>query len=138
MKLRHVLSIAALASVSSTAVAGLVLPTPVLLNLDARTAQGGMATARFSTNPFEFIGCGVRYRLLPDGSLTSFGFCQAGIAEDVFFACFSFDTALVDQMAKGNDYSFIQFTWNEDAECTSVRFSTQSFHIPEHLDKKPK
>jgi hypothetical protein len=138
MKPRYLLCIPALAVAASVALAGQVQPAPVLLDLVNRVAQGDMVTARFSDNPFEFIGCGVRTLMLADGTLFRTGFCQAGISETEFFTCFSDQTALVEKMAEGNDFSFITFAWNANGECTRVGFSTQSFYIPEHLDKKKK
>lgn len=126
------LPILACASIAS---AGLVQPAPVVLDLTARSASGSMSTARFSDNPFEFIGCGVRNIQQADGSLFRFGFCQAGVAEGVSFTCFTEQTALVEKISESSDYSFITFGWNAAEECTRVGFSTQSFYIPEHLDK---
>lgn len=125
-----------LALVAPSAHAGLAQPAPVMLDLVNRSATGDMVTARFSANAFEFIGCGVRAVLLSDGSVFRFGFCQAGIAEDVTFTCFTENPALVDRMTDGNDFSFITFGWNADGECTRVGFSTQSFYVPEFKTKK--
>lgn len=138
MKTRNVFTVSALALISSVALAGLVVNAPVVLDRGARSAFGSMTSARFSDNPFESIGCGVRNTLLSDGSLFRFGFCLASVGQDDSFLCFSDNDALIEEMSEGNDYSFISFGWNEAGECTRVGFSTQSQYIPQHLDKKSK
>lgn len=139
MKIRRFLVIPALlAAAASAAVAGQVTPQPVVLDLVGRQAFGDMATARFSDNPFEFIGCGVRNVLLADGSVFRTGFCQAGISATEFFTCFTEENELADRMSEGGDYSFITFAWDADGQCTRVGFSTQSFYIPQHVDKTKK
>ena len=134
MKARSLLYMLTLAT--SAVSAGQVNQVPVLLDLQARTASGSMSTARYSDNPFEFIGCGVRYSVQPDGSLFGSGFCQAGIAEDVFFTCFTENLALVDRISSGSDYSYVTFRWNANDECTFVGFSTQSFYLPSRDEPK--
>lgn len=130
MKTRSILTALATMLIAFSASAGLVQPQSVQVDLAAMSAQGDMVTARFSNNDVEFIGCGTRDLLNPDGSLTSFGFCQAQTADEVQMTCFTFDTALVDKINNSNDFSFVTFNWNADDECIRVGFSTQSFYLP--------
>jgi hypothetical protein len=125
------ISIAALSLVISTASAGTVQPAPVMIDLDNMQAQGDMATARFSDNEFEFIGCGVRQFDDGSGGDFTFGFCQARVADDAGIVCVTLRSSLIDAMKSIGDYSFITFGWDENGDCTRVGISTQSFYIPE-------
>ena len=138
MKLKHLLSTAALVLLSSIVYAGLLQPAPVLVTVNADLsgdAQGDMATARFSASDLEFIGCG--FRTIDDGAggVLEFGFCQAGqddgSAEGLRGFCSTQRADLLDTVRALSDYSFVTFSWNAAGECTRVGFSTQSFYIPE-------
>ena len=123
--------------VSLTAAAGFLQPAPVLVEINedlSGAAQGDMVTARFADNDVELIGCGST--LTSDGF--AFGFCQATDANGVQGFCSTDDAALLQQMRSTADYSFVRFQWDSDGICTLLRFSTQSFYIPEHTDKKGK
>ncbi len=133
MKISKILPVLAIACVAFTASAGLLQPAPVTVDLDNRTASGDMVNARFTNNDIDFIGCGTRHIQNGDGTVTSFGFCQAQDAEEETITCFSFNEELVARMSNGNDYSFITFNWDENDECTRVGFSTQSFYMPLHV-----
>jgi hypothetical protein len=133
MKMQHMLSAITLSLVTSVAWAGLARPVPVEIDFTARFARGDMSTARNSANPFEFIGCGVRNR---NGG-PNFAFCQAGIgeAEGQYLTCYTFDPLLIDAIKSIGDFSYIQFDWDVDFNCTHIGISTQSFYLP---DLKPK
>ena len=120
--------------VSTVAIAGLsyVGTANVDINLEDGYATGLLSTARFSDDPEEGIGCGVRHRLI-DGELNSWGFCQASISPDIYVNCITFNTDLIDKMAGLNHYSYVRFEWDDNGECSYFNFSTQSFQIP---DKK--
>ena len=118
---------------SSTALAGLVQPAPVqvtIFSTGGGRASGDMATARFSKNDVEFIGCGVRRIYTIDGSFQLIAFCEARTAASVNGTCFTEDAALIEALHSISDYSFIVFTWNADGACTSLGTSTQSVYIP--------
>jgi opacity protein-like surface antigen len=141
MKAKNILVIAAAALFSAVAAAGYLQPAPVMVTLQADgsgAAHGDMATARFSDNDVELIGCGVR--AFDDGVGGSFnwGFCQAVDETEVRGFCSTMRSDLLDLMKSTADYSFVTFAWNADGECTQIGFSTQSFYIPEHGGKEKK
>lgn len=128
MKARHILISAILALFSSIAVAGYVQPLPVLIVINPDTsglAQGDMWTARTAGNDVEFIGCGIR---LTDS--LSWGFCQAADADGDQMTCFTLNPVLLDAIKTISDFSYIEFTWDVAADCTSIGISTQSFYLP--------
>ena len=135
MKLRYVLSIAVLSLIASVVYAGTALVSDVDVNLDDRRATGQMVAARYSDNDVEFIGCGTRNFDDGAGGVTSFAFCQARDIEGDQFACLTTNVGLIDSVEAINDFSFIDFRWNEDGDCTAMGFSTQSFLLPEGLDR---
>jgi len=126
---------AAIAMLTSTALAGLYQPAPLTVDLVAQFAQGDMLSVIGSKDTIAFIGCGTRRTSLPDGFDFRFGFCQAGDELGNQITCFTEDPALLDEMRASNDSSFITFSWDWDAEpggsCTlrRVGFSTQSFYL---------
>lgn len=126
---------------SSMTLAGLVQPFSVLVTLNpdgSGSADGDMVSARFSDNDVEFIGCGIRAFDDGAGGVFHFGFCQAADSSDVRGFCNTDRADLLDAIKSTADYSFITFSWNAAGECTRIGFSTQSFYIPEHLDKNKK
>lgn len=121
--------------------AGFTQPAPVEVTINqdgSGSASGDMVTARFADNDVELIGCGIRAFFLPDGTNYQTGFCQARDADEASGVCYTDNAVLLDALKAGADYSFITFEWDENEECTRIGFSTQSFYIPEHTDKKGK
>ena len=108
---------------------GLVQPAPVLVDTEKKTALGDMASARYSDNEVEFIGCGVRYTDQGDDGVFSFGFCQAANSDGVNASCKTQKTALIDAIKTVAHFSFISFSWDDDGNCTHIGASTQSFYI---------
>ena len=138
MKIRYLLSTAALTLMAGVASAGLVQPAPVTVDLINMIALGDQATARTSKNDVEFIGCGIR--VFDDGvNPFSFGFCQAGDSEEVQITCFTQNANLLDTLKTGSDFSFVTFSWQDGGfggtECTRIGFSTQSFYLPNFTTK---
>lgn len=133
MKIKHVISAAALTLVSTVASAGLYQPRPVTLDLVNRVADGDMLTARDSLNPGDFIGCGVR----STNSGFSWGFCQAGfsLTPGEFFTCYTEDLNLLDAIKALDDFSYIVFRWDVDGNCTYIGNSTQSLYVPDLKSK---
>lgn len=130
MKIRTLFSMGALTLMAGIAFAGFVQPAAVFVDEDNMNASGDQATARFSDNDVEFIGCGIRVLEDGMGGVISFGFCQAADSEEVFVVCTTFDAGLVDAMKAISDFAFIRFSWNENGDCTSIGSSTQSFYLP--------
>lgn len=133
MRTKQLLAIGALVLGSSAAMAGLVneFPVTVTLNPDGSgSAAGNMATARFSKNIVEYIGCGIRRFDDGLGGVFVFGFCQASTATEVLGFCESENPALLASIGDQDDYSFITFSWNSAGQCTGIGNSTQSFYIP--------
>lgn len=137
MKTKILLSIAALTLAVGIAFAGQNTSAPVSVDLDNRVARGGQLTARVSDNDVELIGCGATVTNDGVNPTLYFGFCQATDSEGITDTCFTFDADLVDAINSISAYAFIQFAWNENDECTSVRHSTQSFYLP-NPNLKPK
>ena len=130
MKIRNLLSIAALTLMAGSASAGLVQPASVLVDLDNGTAQGDQWTARSSDNDVEFIGCGIRLFDFGMGSF-EFGFCQAGDSEGVQIFCSTQNSDLLAAIRSTTAFAFVTFSLDENAECTRIGFSTQSFYLPD-------
>jgi len=129
MKLKQMLVGAVLALVGGIASGGAYLPFPLTIDLDNQEATGDMYTVRLSGNPGDFIGCGIR----SPAPGYAFAFCQArlGPSDDQLVQCFTEDPAHVAAVAAMDDFSYIQFAWDADGNCTSVGNSTQSFYLPE-------
>lgn len=141
MKLKLLTTMLLAFCIPGLALAGYVQPAPVDITLNADgsgNATGDMVTARFADNEVEHIGCGVRIWKMADGSYLNWGFCQARDADEVNVFCSTEDPDLLDVMKATSSYSFITFAWDTDEECTRIGFSTQSFYLPEHTDKKKK
>lgn len=115
--------------------AGYIQPAPVIVDLDSQFAQGDQWTARSSKNAVEFIGCGVTQFDDGAGGVFSSGFCQATDADGVSIVCTSQSPALLENMRATSAFAFIRFSWNEDGECTVLRYSTQSFYLPRFTTK---
>lgn len=133
MRTKPLIAVAMLGLGSSAALAGLVQDQPVTVTLNADgsgSAAGNMATARFSKNDVEFIGCGVRRIDDGAGGLTAFAFCQAADAANVQGFCTTENPGLIQSIGDIDDFSFITFSWNAAGECRSIGTSTQSFYIP--------
>lgn len=125
--------VVSLALASTVAVAGLTQPSPVAVFLEERVAEGDMLTAATDKAANVFIGCGTRNFDDGSGSVYTFGFCQAEDAEGEYIVCVTENPELVQAVRAISDFSFIQFTWEDDgsggATCTSIGISTQSFYI---------
>lgn len=140
MNWKHLSTMVLAICISGLTSAGDFQPQPVKIDLnsdDSGNARGSMTSARFSDNDEEYIGCGVRLYAQPDGSYYHWGFCQAKDADGEQVFCDTEDSEILDIMKATGDYSYITFQWGTDGECTGVGFSTQSFYIPEHTNKKP-
>ena len=133
MKIRYLLSIAALTLLAGVTFAGFLAPQVVTVDLNARTAMGDQVTARTSKSEFEFIGCGIRVFDDGAGGAFSFGFCQAADSEDVRGFCSTLNADLIDAMKTTSAYAFIIFHWDANDECTLIGFSTQSFYLPKNV-----
>ena len=137
MKFRIGSAITASLVISIAAHAGFTQPSSVSIEVDegvGGSALGDMVTARNSKNEFEFIGCGVRAVDNGPGFTYSYGFCQAGLEEDVSYVCFTESPVLMEGMNLIAESSFITFSWVDDGEgnltCNFVGSSSQSFYLP--------
>jgi hypothetical protein len=134
MRMKQLVPIGVLILSSSAAMAGLVQLTPVTVTLNpdgSGSANGSMASARFSKNAIEFLGCGVRRIENSAGVVLAFGFCQAMTADNVNGFCETENLELIESIGDIDDFSFITFAWNADGVCRSIGASTQSFYIPD-------
>ncbi len=135
MKLkRNTLSLAAvIAALSGAAIAGMVQPAPVDVDLTTRFAGGDMLSARYAPNKNEFIGCGVRKFDDGAGGATAFGFCQAEDAKGERGFCNTNNEDLLDAIEASADYGYISFSWDKDGICRRIGFSNQSFYVPPNV-----
>ena len=136
MNTKKTATLLAISLFSVTAFAGYSQPIEVSVDVledGSGSALGDMTTARNSSNEFAFIGCGVR--TIDHGNDDPFlwGFCQAGIEEEVSYTCFTQSPALLETINGLSDLSFITFGWTDDGSgnlnCTRVGSSTQSFYL---------
>ena len=136
MNTKKIVILLASALFSITAFAGYSQPAEIVVDAfedGSGAARGDMATARNALNEFAFIGCGIRTVDYGNAESYSFGFCQAGIEEEVSYTCFTESPALLETIKGLSDYSFITFGWSDDGadnlSCTRVGSSTQSFYL---------
>ncbi|WP_375203627.1 hypothetical protein [Hyphococcus sp.] len=121
----------AAAFTSTAAIAGMVQPAPVDVDLATFFAGGDMLSARYAPNKNEFIGCGVRKFDDGVGGATAFGFCQAEDAEGERAFCNTDNEDLLDVIEASADYGYVTFTWDEKTgQCLRIGFSNQSFYVP--------
>jgi hypothetical protein len=125
----------ALALMAGAAFAGATNPQSVTIDLDERQAEGDMATARYSDNDVELIGCGVSYFDDGFGGAFVIGFCQAQDASENYAACFTQSNGLIEAIQSISDFSFVRFNWDDSEECTRIANSTQSFYLPNYTRK---
>jgi hypothetical protein len=134
MQMKQWVSVAALVLGSSAAMAGLVQPAQVLVNLNgdgSGDASGALSSARFARNKVEYIGCGLRRFDEDVSGGFVFGFCQASTAAGVVGFCQTESPVLLETIGDQDDYSFVTFNWAADGTCLRIGNSTQSFYIPE-------
>ncbi len=121
----------AAAFTSTAAIAGMVQPAPVDVDLATFFAGGDMLSARYAPNKNEFIGCGVRKFDDGVGGATAFGFCQAEDADGERAFCNTDNEDLLDAIEASADYGYVTFSWDEKTgQCTRIGFSNQSFYVP--------
>lgn len=115
------------------ALAGLVQPAAVNVDLDNFFASGDLVAARTDKNDDVFIGCGTRNFDLGDGTLFSWAFCQATDEEGDSVTCRIDNNDLVQTVREINDSSYVTFSWTDDGQgnltCSRMGFSTQSFYL---------
>jgi hypothetical protein len=134
VKTRHTyIAISALMLASSAALAGLENSEPVSVDAEARTAEGDMATARYSRNDVEYIGCGVEHTDLGGGDTFVLGFCEARDSSGETAVCTTFSPAMIQAIATISDTSHIRFIWNELFECVQIRVETNSQYLPDYV-----
>jgi len=128
VKITHASTALALTLMAGVASAGYIQPQPVQIDNNARTAFGDMVSARYSDDPQELIGCGIR-QIEVGVDVFVFGFCSAAVSE-ASITCLTVNPDLIRAIDSISDYSFITFSWNAEDECTRIGVSTQSFYLP--------
>ena len=114
---------------SGITLAGTLVKFPVEINNESRIAWGSMTSARFSSNEFEAIGCGIRMHRDNRGGKYDLGFCSASTTEDDLTMCTTENVELIETIRGMNDFSYVVFTWNADGECSLIGSSTRSQYI---------
>lgn len=136
---KTIMAIGGSLAVMTTAVfAGYVQPQQVTVDLVEKIADGDQVSARTADNKVEFIGCGIRKISDGVGGFLHFGFCQATDAKEVKIICYSQDPELLDTISSSADYGYVTFSWEggekeEQATCTRIGFSNQSFYLPKNV-----
>ena len=133
IKIRTYVLAAVFVLFSVGAVAGLVNPFPVSITTNddgSVSANGNMATARFSENEVEYIGCGTRTVDLGGGDTFIFGFCQAGDSDEAEAFCSPENPEVLQAIKSISSYSFLSFLASDVGDCLRVGVSTQSVYIP--------
>lgn len=133
MKIRKTATAIATLLFSSLAFGGAVVDAPVDVDLVNNFAFGNMASARFSDNDVEFIGCGVRYIDDGVGGTFVFGFCQATDAAGESLFCSTESADLLEAIKSIVDFSFITFAADGNGQCTRIGNSAQSIYIPDYF-----
>ena len=96
--------------------------------------EGNMAAVRFTEDDVQQIGC--RVAAVPGGAASVV--CAAVDIDEILYLCFSADPALVATAQSISPYSYINFQYNESAECTFLLVSVRSHHIPDADTEKAK
>lgn len=126
-----------MALIGGVAMAGLQFSFPVEVELNpdgSGSARGNMATARYSDNDVDQIGCGVRSNFDEEFGFSEWGFCQAVDAEDEGAFCFTYNPDLINTLNAMSDQSYITFRFNEFGACTDIGFSSQSQYLGQDDD----
>ena len=93
------------------------------------SAWGSLASARFSDNAIESIGCEVKVA----AGMTE-GYCEAVDAAGNTANCHSSAPDLVAAMRGIGEYSYLRFEWNGKGNCTSITTGNGSRYLPDTRD----
>lgn len=136
MKLVQMIVLVAVAVLSVTAQAGRyeVSEVEITDNGDGSfIATGSLASARFSDNDVEEMGC----RLLGIAGALNHVHCAATDSAGTTVSCTSTDQFIVEAVQAISAYSWIRVEMS-DGDCDRLFVSTRSFHIPDHKTTKGK
>lgn len=140
MRLTNISMVAVMVLLSAAAFAGQNFSAPVQIDFENRSASGDMRSARNSENPYEQIGCVVRYFAsgTPEVGVLKYAFCIAAVGElpEESIICVTGDEELVEAVNSVADYAFVTFGWNETNECTRLGFSVRSTYLPASIEEK--
>ena len=131
--MRYCIVFAALILASGASFAGLEAFEPVRIDAQARSAEGGMATARYSRNDVEYIGCTVEHSDLGGGDTFVLGICQARDSLGETAICVTYRPEMIQSISAISDTSLIQFNWDEFFECSRIKISTGSQYLPDYV-----
>lgn len=96
--------------------------------------SGSLVGIRFTDDDTQQIGCRIAGGA---GGAPSVACVGRDLNEDLFF-CFSFDPALIATAQSISPYSFVNFVYDESAQCLSILVSVRSHHIPDSNTEKSK
>ena len=97
------------------------------------TATGSLASARFSDNDVELIGC----RLLGTAGVGSDVHCVARDSAGTTVTCFSTDAFIIEAVQAISAYSWLRIE-AAGGDCTHLYVSTRSQHIPDQRTQSGK
>jgi len=118
------LVVAAGVVVSSAALAGYTISTPVFIDSPYGEAWGQLSTARYSSDSYQDIGC--------SNGTTGYIQCWARDANDNYVYCASSSLGQYGNVTAGsiNEGSFVAFTWTPSTgDCTSISVSNGSRYL---------
>jgi hypothetical protein len=88
-------------------------------------AQGSLASARNSTDGFQYIGC-----WSAGWSGTQYTWCEARGADGTWGACLSYDKDIAAAAQSTNGDSWLSFWWDPDGTCYLVQTANASHYGP--------
>ena len=96
--------------------------------------RGSLVGVRFTDDDVQQIGCRIAGNRFGTPSVA----CHArDINENIHF-CFSSDPALIEAAKSISPYSFVNYVFDETAECIFLLVSVRSHHIPDKETEKGK
>jgi hypothetical protein len=107
---------------STSALAGMLLELPVVIDDATLSASGSLGNVRNSSDRTQYISC----ELNSDFG----GRCFAANTAGVTRSCITGDPDVMNTIAALNGDSYLIFYWNESGTCTSVYVSVESFSAP--------
>jgi hypothetical protein len=110
---------------SAVSWAGMKNTAPVVIDLTNRFAGGSLGDARNSQDAIQYIGCSSI-----GGTSQNSMYCSAKDAAGTYVNCTSSDSRLIDETRALTGESAIQFSWDANANCTSLYVATYSVYFP--------
>lgn len=98
------------------------------------SVSGSLVGIRFTNDDTQQLGCSV----IGNAGGSQRVACLARDINDINHFCFSFDPALIEAAKLMSPYSFVNFIYDETAQCLFLSVSVRSYHIPDSTTEKSK